>query len=194
MKITPIRYLAIAILALGLALVTSAPGRIALGAPQETTLHLIPPSSLLPIGNEIEVEVWISDVSELNAADIRLTFDPQQFEIIDADPSLAGVQVIPRDDLLAPDLVIKREADNDAGTIWYAVTQLNPTPPASGSGAVFAFRMRPRKVGVGEFAFSSFKLATREGQVIPATPISATYYVTTGNEVRLFLPFLHVGD
>ena len=136
------------------------------------------------------VEVWVSDVQGLNAADVRLTFDPQQFEIMDADPNQAGIQVIPRNDLLSPDLVIKKEADNATGEIWYAVTQLNPSPPASGSGALFAFRLHPRKTGVGGFNFSSFKLATREGTVISATPISVTYYVTLGDSVSMYLPLL----
>jgi hypothetical protein len=150
---------------------TSSP---ALGKPLDTTIHLSPSSGFLPINEEFEVEVWVSNVTDLYGLDIQLAFDPTRFEIIDANPAVAGVQIIPRNDLLSPDLVVKNVADNTQGSIWYAVTQLNPTPAVSGSGAVFAFKLRPLKPGSGEFSFDSFKLASRDGEVIPATAMPAT--------------------
>ena len=142
----------------------------------------------MQLNEEIEVEVWVSDVTDLYGLDVQLVFDPTRFEIIDADPFMAGVQVIPRNDLLSSDLVIKKEADNTIGTIWYAVTQLNPTPAVSGSGAAFAFKLRPLMLGAGEFSFDSFKLANRDGEIIPATAAPVTYQVTDAATKLIFLP------
>ena len=40
-----------------------------------------------------------------------------------------------------------REANNAAGTIWYAATQMNPTPSANGSGALARFTLHPLTYG-----------------------------------------------
>ena len=47
-----------------------------------------------------------------------------------------GVQVAPGD-FLSADFVVQNRADNQAGTIDFAVTQLNPSKTKSGSGTLF---------------------------------------------------------
>ena len=158
--------------------------------PLNATIHFVPASGFLHVGDEIEVDVWVSDVANLYGLDIQLAFDPTLFEIIDADPALPGVQIVPRNDLLSPDIVIKKTADNTKGTLWYAVTQLNPSPAVSGSGAVFAFKLRPLRQGMGAFNFDSFKLATRDGEIIPATAVPVTYQIDATSPQLIFLPFL----
>ena len=142
--------------------------------------------------DEIEIEVWVSNVTDLYGLDIQLTFDPNRIEIIDSDPSRDGIQIIPRNDLLSPDIVVKKEADNVNGTIWYAATQLNPAPPVSGSGAVFAFKIHPLAFGPSQIDFTNIQLATRDGTVIPYTAIPVTYNITnTPSEgIKIFLPLM----
>jgi hypothetical protein len=136
------------------------------------------------------VEVWVEDVVDLYAADIQLTFDATRLQVQDANPGQQGVQVIPRSDLLWPDLVVKREADNDAGTIWYAVTQLHPREPASGSGALFAFNLQTAAVGPAAISVAEITLATRDGDVISVQTCNASYEVagTAVSGYNLFLP------
>lgn len=156
----------------------------------ETALRVLPAAGSYPVGEPILVEVWVEDVTDLYAADIRLAFPAALVQVQDANPALPGIQVIPRSDLLSPDLLVRREADNDAGTVWYAVTQVNPREPVSGSGALFAFTFEVVAEGTAVVTISEMTLATLDGDVIPANTFGATYELTTGTDqdYMLFLP------
>jgi hypothetical protein len=162
------------------------------GKPADDTahLHIIPPAGSFQIGQEKDIEIWVDDVTDLYGVDIQLQFDPALFEVVDANPGLPGVQITPRNDLLSTDLVARKEADNVAGTVWYAVTQLNPSPPVSGSGALFALRLRALTPGSGQLAFTNQQLSTRDAELIPATSSAATYTVTGAATYSLNLPLM----
>jgi hypothetical protein len=124
------------------------------------------------------VTLFVENVADLYGADVRLTFDPTVLQVVDADAATAGVQNAPRADLLKPDFVVKRKACNAAspadedckagGLVWYAVTQVNPSAPATGSGALAAITFRRIAPGDAELRISYQELVTRSGQVIPA--------------------------
>jgi hypothetical protein len=139
-----------------------------------TVVKVVPASGSYGVGGQIQVEIRIVDVQDLYGADVKLAFDPALLQVVDADPNIPGVQITPRDDLLSPDFVIKNEADNQAGTVWYAVTQLNPTPPASGTGALFSFTFSVVGSGTANLSLEQ-QLATRTGAIIPAEGRGATY-------------------
>ena len=92
----------------------------------------------------IDVEVRV--VRELYGADVQLRFDPAVLEVVDADDAVEGVQ-LQLDPFLDTDMVINNVVDNDAGTTWYALTQLNPSPPRSGDGRLFSLLVRRRSAG-----------------------------------------------
>lgn len=162
--------------------------RAASAAPAVTALVSVqPPTATFAAGETLTVEVWVENVLDLYGADIQLQFDPLAFQVLDANPSLPGIQIRLRTDLLQPGFVIKREADNLAGTIWYANTQVNPDPPASGSGALFEFDLIALRNGETPLAVTSAQLSD-----INATPISASWqgalYSLQG--YRIYLPFI----
>ena len=140
-------------------------------------LLVYPASGSYEVGEIIAVEVWVEDVINLYGVDIRLTFNPNLLQVQDAAPNLPGVQVQPRPDILSPDFVIRREADNEAGTVWYAATQVNPTPPANGSGALFSFSFQTIAEGLTEVTVTSYQLADPNGMGIPAQAIGAVYQI-----------------
>lgn len=151
------------------------------GSRTNTPLVVVKPSAgSYEVGETIAVEVWVEDVVDLYGADLYLTFDAGRLQALDADPGLPGVQVQPRADLLAPDFVLKREADNEAGAIWYVVTQVNPTPPASGSGALFSFTFETLAPGEAAVAVAAYQLADVNGMTIPAQALGAGYQVEGG--------------
>jgi hypothetical protein len=127
------------VLSLALLLAVVSAGR---GAALQTTLSLDPEQGAYHPGDRFTVDVYLADVVDLYGADVQLAFDPALFAVVDANPAIPGVQITARSDLLWPDLAIKREADNSAGTIWYAVTQLNPRPPRHRFGDALHLRSR----------------------------------------------------
>ena len=78
----------------------------------------------------------VADVQDLYGFEMHLRFDPAVVQVADSDPGTSGVQVAPGD-FLSADFVVQNRADNQAGTIDFAVTQLNPSEPKSGSGTLF---------------------------------------------------------
>ncbi len=112
--------------------------------------------------------MWVVDVVDLYAADVQLSFDPTELAVIDEE-------VTPVNDLLQPDFVVRELADNETGLVWFAATQLNPTEPATGSGALFIFTFEVLSDGISDVTISEQILATRDADIIPATLKNARY-------------------
>lgn len=132
-------------------------------------IHLVPDPVLVGAGQNDAVEVRVENVQDLYGLDIRLRFDPSVVEVVDEDPATEGVQVRPGD-LLHPDLIVRNVADNAEGTIWFALTQLNPSEAVSGSGTAFVVTFRGKRAGFGSpLSITYQKMASREGAVISAS-------------------------
>jgi hypothetical protein len=136
----------------------------------ETKVRLNPPTSEVQVGDTVSVDIVIEDVADLYGLDLRLSFDPALLEVQDADPGTAGVQ-IQKGTFPAPDFVVKNEADNGAGMVWYAVSQrqdLHPDP-VSGSGIGGSITFKGLAGGTSSVAFTYQKIVKVDGERIPAT-------------------------
>jgi len=127
-------------------------------------------------GQTIAVAVRVADVEDLYAADFGLSFDPAVVEVVDTNPAKSGIQSQPGS-FLDEGLVVRNEADNDAGTIWYAATQLHPSGPKSGSGPLLVVTLRGRTAGVSPLAFTQVAFAERDGDIVPSTPTNGAIRV-----------------
>ena len=161
---------------------------LAAGAATDTWVRVLPASGTYFEGDQIAVEVWIEDVVALYGADVRLAFDAGRLAVLDANPSLPGVQVVPSDDLLSSDLVIRNEADNEAGTVWYAVSQISPSPPVTGTGVLFSFTFQALYAGETPVGVTYQRLSTIDGTEIPASSAGAVYLIE--GPYRQFLPLV----
>jgi hypothetical protein len=94
-------------------------------------LWLSPASSGVIPGDSTEVVVQLDGISNVYGAELHLTFDPAVLAVVDADGSQSGVQ-ISAGSCPAPGFTVTNSADNSAGAIDYALTQLNPQPPCDG--------------------------------------------------------------
>ena len=174
MKQTAIRHLW-PLLALAL-LVWSAPAAAQTGA---AVLRVEPESLSLAAGQMQTVAIVIQDAAEVYGIDVRAGFDPALVEIVDADPARDGVQMTPGA-FPQPDFVALNAADNAAGALRYAVTQVNPTPPANGGGTVFTFQVRGRANGVSPLRVTLVEMANRSGELLPVTTRDGAITVTGG--------------
>ena len=127
----------------------------------------------------LQVDLYVANVANLYGADIKFGFDPSIVQVVDVDPFMPGVQIQPLSGFLSPDLVVRREANNVAGTIQYAVTQLNPTPPVSGSGSLARVTFQPLTSGGFTMPDNGSVLAGVGGTAIPSIALSCI--VTIGN-------------
>jgi hypothetical protein len=165
------RGLGAALVALALVL---APGA---AAEEGATVRLSPATVAVGEGLTAAVDVRVEGVEALYGLDIRLEFDPTAVAVVDADPATAGVQVRPGE-LLALDMVARNVADNEAGTVWFAMTQVNPSPEVSGSGVALSLTLQGTRAGAeSALSVSYAKLASRGGLEIPATCVGGVVRV-----------------
>lgn len=132
-------------------------------------IRLAPGAATVGAGLTTAVTVRIENVADLYGCDIRLSFDPAAVEVVDADSLSEGVQIRPGE-LLSPDFVVRNQADNAAGTVWFAMTQLNPSEAVTGSGVVLTVLFRGKAAGASSpLTVIYHKLASRSGDLIPAS-------------------------
>ncbi|HOU24760.1 MAG TPA: cohesin domain-containing protein, partial [Anaerolineae bacterium] len=132
-------------------------------------VHLVPAAATVGEGTTTAIQMRIENVEGLYGLDIRLKFDPAAVQVVDADASSEGLQTR-GGDLLKPDFVVRNLADNEAGTVWFALTQLNPSEAVTGSGVVFTVTFRGVVAGASSpLSITYQKLASRSGDLIPAS-------------------------
>ena len=125
------------------------------------------------VGQEFTVPVWINGVSNLYGADVRLAYDPAM---------LQGVRVDHGNFLRQPWWVIRQgfwtwPGDGCGQCAWYALTQLRPALPQSGSGVLVYVTFRALRPGVTNLGVSA-QLSAAGGVPIAVTTRGAT--VTVG--------------
>lgn len=147
----------IAIALLGAILLSSQ--LVSRGFAQSTVILIQPSSSDVDVDDTIMVDIRIEDVADLYGVDVRLSFEPTLLEVVQIQ---AG-------SFPAPDFVVKKEADNSAGTVWYAVSQMAPTEPTSGSGVAASITFKGLAGGTSSVAFTYQKIVKKNGEQIPAT-------------------------
>jgi len=131
-------------------------------------------------GQTTTVSVVLTEAREVYGIDVRAAFDPQLVEVVDADPAREGVQFTPGT-FPQPDFLVRNEADNQAGTLRYAITQVNPTEPANGTGVIFTLQLRARAdSGTGSFAVTTVEMSDRDGILLAVQPENALIRVGSG--------------
>ena len=144
---------------------------------QSTLIHLSPVQAQVGEEQTTAVEVRVENVEALYGLDIRLSFDPSVVEVVDADPAAAGLQVRPGG-LLSLDFVLRNTADNEQGTAWFALTQVNPSQEVSGSGIAFIVTFAGKSAGSSTpLSITYAKIVERTGAEIPASTEDGTISV-----------------
>ncbi len=119
------------------------------------------------VGDTFTVPVTITGVSNLYGADVRLVYAPAVLQGARVDHGY----------FLQPDFVVRK---GFYGTppyfARYALTQVNPTPPASGSGVLMYVTYRAAAAGVSPLTLSGI-LSDRNGVRLP--------FVTQGGTVTV---------
>jgi len=140
----------------------------------------------------VNLDIGVEEVTDLYGGRVQLSFDPTVLQVRDADPrsSAPGVQIRPGD-FLDPfhQFVLVNQADNSAGTIDFAVTQLHPATARSGSGVLATVTFEALAQGSSPVHFVNVRLGddTRPDPLeIPAQTQDGL--VTVGGELRVYLP------
>ncbi len=139
---------------------------------QPVEVRVAPATLQVAVNQTANVAVEVRDVTGLYGADIALSFNPTAVEVVDADANTAGVQVA-LGTFLDAGFTLRNTADNAAGTVRFALTQLNPSEAKSGSGVIIVIPLRGKQIGAGTpLTLTSVQLAQRDGTKLATTLVS----------------------
>lgn len=133
----------------------------------QTVVRSEPSPAQVERGGTAAVDIRIENVTGLYGAEVTLNFDPALLEVQDADPVQAGVQIQPGS-FPHPDFVVVNNADNEAGSISYAVSQMPPHGPVGGNGVLATITFKGLELGTSPLSFVKVKLVNRDGIKLPA--------------------------
>lgn len=146
------------------------------------TVTISPPDGTVACGNNVTVDVRVNDVTGLYGIDFRISYDPAVVEVVDANPAAPGVQIQAG---TFPDvsggrgLIQVNSVDVGTGTISYAATLINPTPPEAGTSGIAAqITFRGVAAGSSDIEFTSVLLSDQPARPIQAVPVDGSLTVT----------------
>ncbi len=131
-------------------------------------LRFEPAPQYVTVGGVVAVQLRLENVQNLYGLEAHLTFDKNIVQIEDDDASQDGVQIA-KGQFPYPDFTVQNMVDNYGGRLDYAIVQLSPRPPASGSGVVATIHFRGVSEGSSPIHFTGAKLASPDGFAIPVT-------------------------
>lgn len=130
---------------------------------QNATVRSDPVQLEVSAGQTATLTVMLADAQSVYGIDVSASFDPQLVEVVDTDPAKDGVQMMPGT-FPQPDFVARNVADNQAGTLRYAITQVHPTEAVTGSGPIFSVQFRAKASGgQAPFTITSVEMTDRDG-------------------------------
>jgi hypothetical protein len=135
------------------------------------TLRLLPEVAVVEVGRAVTLEVWLENGGNYYGLDARLTFDPAMVQV-PAGRVASLWEVFDSSN----HFLIKNEANNISGTVWYAVTNINPSEPFTGTGRICAISFTALVSGTAPLQLSYAKGSTRDGS--PLYPARANGSIT----------------
>ena len=124
----------------------------------------IKPQYINPTINSIfTVNVRVTDVKDMAAAELHLVFNPDVLEVVDADLDTSGIQISPGN-FPAGAGIIKNQADNQTGRINFTSYLLSNV--VSGTGVLASISFRAKAVGTCGVSFDFNALENRETKVL----------------------------
>ncbi len=128
---------------------------------QGATMVLDPASAEIASDGTMDVNVIISNVSNLYSASFHLGFDPSVLEVIDADLDHQGVQIFPGNfpgPWEQPGTVQSNVVDNQLGTISYDFTLVDGATSVNGGGTLARIRFHAIGAGTSALTFDTANL------------------------------------
>lgn len=158
-----------------------------LGSAQLSTVVKIDPDFILvDPGDTFSVGVVVENVQELYAFDIIVQFDP---DVLAASQLTLG-------SFLAEGWTLIQAIDNVAGTVQFAMTQINPEPAKTGSGTLFTIDFTALDLGESDLEFLRSDLSDNvDFQLIGNQPMDGFVQIGPAkDDFDLFIPLFIYGN
>ena len=119
-------------------------------APSGSVVKVEPSGSSLQLNDIALASVKVEKIANLTAFETHLSFDANVLEVTEL---IDG-------GFIMPDFIVQKTFDNAAGTIDYAVAQID-RPPANGDGTLFEIVFRAKALGQSPILFRETQAAPR---------------------------------
>ena len=149
---------------------------------QTVTVSVQPQNNTVSVGQTLTVHIEISNVQNLYAVDISLTWDTSMLKL-DSNESFVGV---PNGILNTPVLVVQDTADQSTGEYHLVATSENPAGPFSGSATVATLTFTVISAGQSQLTFlnpnqqlASYPQSGGTSEYISATVVNGNVYTSS---------------
>lgn len=152
-----------------------------------TSVTVSPASSELACDATQVVDIRINNVENLFGVDVRISFDANVLEVVDADPNATAVNITPGDLPMVANnqgMIQTNRADNDGGIVSYAAIRVNPAPAQSGSGVIVQIKFKGKASGTSDIKLDSVMLANQSAGPIAANLSDGSISVTCDGQPR----------
>ena len=117
-------------------------------APSGTVIKIEPSASSVQVNDTVKVPIKVENIANLTAIEIHLSFNATVLEVVTLNDG----------DFIKADFAVQNTFDNGAGTIDYAVAQINRSP-ANGSGTLLEIVFRAKASGDSPIHFRGTQAA-----------------------------------
>lgn len=150
------------------------------------TVRILPFPAHVNVGNTVTVEIWLEDGTNYYGIDLRLRFDTARLQA-------TSNRVMPFWEVFNENnhFFVKNQIDNATGEIWYAITNVNPAQPFTGSGRICSITFSGMEDGAAVLDLYHVKGSTVDGN--PLYPAQADGAILVGSAYLLYLPFVQAG-
>ncbi len=132
-----------------------------------SSVSIVPSNLRVTVGATATTSLQVNAMRDLYTATVRLAFDPNIVQVLDADAGTPGVQIAVGALLSGRDYVVTRnQADNAAGAIEFTAGLRGAGPPISGSGPVATITWQGRRTGQSAVTLQYSRLANPGGSLI----------------------------
>ena len=138
-----------------------------------------PTSATVPVDALLDLDIGVSDVVGLQALQMEITFNPAVLQVVDADPVLTGVQIVPGD-IFPQDTPLFNIASNVLGTCEYSIVRF-ASLPFSGDGTIATIPFQAIAVGSSPITITALIMQDGVGD-IPVTVSGATINVVAAGD------------
>ena len=143
-------------------------------APSGPAIKVELSGSSFQVNNLVTTSVYVEDLEDLIGFEAHLSFDPNVLEVME----------LKNGGFIQADFIVQNTFDNTAGTIDYAVAQID-SPPAKGSGMLLKIIFRAKAPGQSSISFrgtqaapAGILLSDSNGQEIPVSSQEGNVYVS----------------
>lgn len=145
--------------------------------PTGPILQVEPTNLVLPICSAQDTTtISVANVSNMQAVQLDLTYDPNVVQVIDADPNRDGVQVS-ADAIFSGGFIAANEVDTTNGRITFAATLLG-SGIINGEQDIITIDWKPQAAGTTTLTLENVILANGQGQAIASTSINGAIEVS----------------